>query len=448
MIAPKSDAPKLPAIVDLFAGCGGLGLGFKLAGFPIACSMDTNKSALLTGEYNLHDDLSVSVNDDIREADPLAKISKSRKDNLIVIGGPPCQSYSLAGRAKLRSLGEHRKHTNDKRGELFNDFLNVAIKAEAKAVVMENVPQAIKYGDQCIPEISCNILEKAGYRAIWTILNAADYGVPQHRNRMFVIAIRSEYGINPTIPAPTHFNQLKKGGSLKWNFKRFAEDFDHFVAPKISSKGSPWVTVSDALSDLPSIFASPTNKYQLHKPTELIPYGFLPKNKFQKIMRGSASSVSGHGFRKTLRDFPIFDQMKEGDNYLNASIIADQLLSKKIIQAGVDSSKDNERYALMRKRTVPPYDRTKFPDKWKRLHNSKTSHTLPAHLGTDTYSHIHPTEPRGITVREAARLQSFPDNFVFPCTMTDAFKQIGNAVPPLLGSAIANELKDQIKKYL
>jgi DNA (cytosine-5)-methyltransferase 1 len=90
---------------------------------------------------------------------------------------------------------------------------------------------------------------------------------------------------------------------------------------------------------------------------------------------------------------------------------------------------------------VPPYDRDNFKSKWQKLREDSPSHTIVAHLSVDTYSHIHPIEPRGISVREAARLQSFPDGFLFQCSMGDAFKQIGNAVPPLLAKNIATEIK-------
>ena len=95
---------------------------------------------------------------------------------------------------------------------------------------------------------------------------------------------------------------------------------------------------------------------------------------------------------------------------------------------------------------MPQYDREKFENKWKRLDANKPSHTVVAHLEKDTYSHIHPWEPRGISVREAARLQSFPDDFVFNCSMSNAFRQIGNAVPPLLSLAVAKTIYDSFKE--
>jgi DNA (cytosine-5)-methyltransferase 1 len=172
-------------------------------------------------------------------------------------------------------------------------------------------------------------------------------------------------------------------------------------------------------------------------------------NEYQHLMRGwtgrEMKSVSGHGFRRTLRDFPIFERMLPGNNFIDASRIADEILSEKCKLNGVYSETDH-RYEILRKETVPPYDRTKFKDKWKKLRPDLPSHTLVAHLSVDTYSHLHPWEPRGISVREAARLQSFPDDFYFPCKMSDAFKQIGNAVPPLLSYAIAKHLKKIFEK--
>ena len=103
-------------------------------------------------------------------------------------------------------------------------------------------------------------------------------------------------------------------------------------------------------------------------------------------------------------------------------------------------SPNSEEYNKLHDKMVPAYDRDKFENKWKRLEESRPSHTLVAHLSKDTYSHIHPLEPRGISVREAARIQSFPDDFFFECSMGDAFKQIGNAVPPLLAYGVAKSV--------
>ena len=136
--------------------------------------------------------------------------------------------------------------------------------------------------------------------------------------------------------------------------------------------------------------------------------------------------------------------MKQGDNYIEASKIADDLFAQEAKMFGYESG--TEEYNKLQKKMVPVYDRDKFENKWKRLELDKPAHTLVAHLSKDTYSHIHPAEPRGISVREAARIQSFPDDFFFDCSMGDAYKQIGNAVPPLLAYATAKSVMNAFKE--
>ena len=133
--------------------------------------------------------------------------------------------------------------------------------------------------------------------------------------------------------------------------------------------------------------------------------------------------------------------MKQGDDFIQASNIADKLFEQALKARGISMSEDSEAYEKLKKEIVPPYDRQNFTSKWQKLREDMPSHTLVAHLSVDTYSHIHPVEPRGISVREAARLQSFPDAFLFQCAMGDAYKQIGNAVPPLLAKGIAIQVR-------
>ena len=450
MIAPLfSKTAQLPSVIDLFSGCGGLGLGFARAGFPMLASLDMDAAASKTAQYNLHSDTPSATptrarTGDIRDICPDDLIPKGFDGELIVIGGPPCQAYSMAGRGKLRSLGEHRIHTNDIRGNLYIDFLNFAIEANAAAIVMENVPASINYGGQNIPELACKKLIEQGYEATWTILNAADFGVPQRRERMFLIATRKNSGLRPIIPAPSFTCPEREQTQIGKTLARLLRESDHFASPLTNTATQPWVTVAEALSDLPALFPSSTTPYHLPKPSEAKTYSSDAKNEFQQTMRGNKRASSAHAFRRTLRDFPIFEKMNPGDDYRNASEIAEALFQEKLRTSGTRKESNPDRYNLLRKQTVPPYSQQTFTDKWKKLHPDKVSHTVPAHLGTDTYSHIHPWEPRGISVREAARLQSFPDNFIFPATMSDAFKQIGNAVPPLLAEAIAVSLKNEI----
>lgn len=414
--------------------------------------MDISEEAVSTVSYNLHwrfGEESPYECRDITQTDASIYKDLIGDNGCIVIGGPPCQAYSLAGRAKLRSLGEHRKNINDKRGYLYQDYLRFIEELRPVAVVMENVPESTNYGGKNIPETVCRLLTDMGYNACWTILNAADYGVPQTRERVFVLAFSDIAVEDILLPQPTNQNvepaQSTIGGRVR-GFKKYP----HFREPVAPTGRMPlWNTVKDAIDDLPVLFSSPTQKYSVGRINEKKAYAKPAHGEFQKLMRNwfdrETTAVSGNVFRKTVRDFPIFYRMKPGDNFQDASRIADQILEEEAVKAGITEADNPTEYGLLKKKIVPPYDRENFLYKWTKLDPAIPSHTLVAHLSVDTYSHIHPEEPRGISVREAARLQSFPDGYLFQSTMGDAYKQIGNAVPPLLSFAIANAMKRTIE---
>ena len=443
----------LPEVIDLFSGCGGLALGFQIAGFHVTHGIDIDKDAVETASYNLHwryGEETGHVCGDITQMDASLLKEKIGPNGCIVIGGPPCQAYSLAGRAKLRSLGEKRVNTKDKRGYLYQDFLKFVLDLDARAVVMENVPESTNYGGRNIPQTVCNVLEKKGYNAIWTILNSADFGVPQIRERVFVIAIKKDENFSVCLPVPTHKNKDDKLTPNQMRFKAFSECPNFQVPVNTPENAEPWVTVGEAINDLPRLFKSSHEKYMLNRIDLAMSYSTEEENCYQHLMRtwyeDDLETVTGNCFRKTLRDFPIFECMKQGDGYLQASQIADLLLEKACSSRNILPVEGNHEYEKLKKSIVPPYDRENFLNKWQKLYSDKPSHTLVAHLSVDTYSHIHPYEPRGISVREAARLQSFPDGFIFQCNMGEAFKQIGNAVPPLLAKNVAVQLYKAFNK--
>ena len=436
----------IPKVIDLFSGCGGLALGFEKAGFGIAGGLEIVPEACDTVTSNLcwryGKEKGSHITGDITQLDPDIFSGRFGDEGCIVIGGPPCQAYSLAGRAKLRSLGSDRINTNDARGYLYQDFLRFATGLNARAVVMENVPESVNYGGKNIPETVCCALEENGYRAFWTVLNAADFGVPQIRERVFAIAIREDESGTVELPVPTNHSSANAVTMHQKMFDGFGK-CPHFRVPNAADGGTPaWVTVGEALSDLPVLFQDFRQKYRLLPMNLGLPYRTGITNAYQKTMRSwygrETEFITANCFRKTERDFPIFARMCQGDNYLDASEIAEQIFSEN--QRIYNYPPDSDGYRLLRKKTVPPYARDKFPEKWKKLRDDRPSHTLVAHLSVDTYSHIHPWEPRGISVREAARIQSFPDDFYFNCSMGDAFRQIGNAVPPLLSLGIAKEI--------
>ena len=428
-----------------------MALGFEKAGFEITAGIELMPEACQTVSYNLdyrYGKVQSHICGDITEIEADSIKDRFSSEGCIVIGGPPCQAYSLAGRAKLRSLGEERVNTKDARGYLYQDFLRFVYDLDAKAVVMENVPESTSFGDMNIPETVCDSLEQHGYDAVWTILNSADYGVPQLRERVFVLAVKKGIGKEIVLPVPTH--GCKDGYQTQYQKRMESLTANkHFVAPNTSENAPErWVTVGEALSDLPKLFPRYDSVYRNVKLNEELDYNTPPANSYQEKMRmwygSDCFGVSANAFRYNKRDFAIFDRMKQGDDYTQASVIADELFEKEAAVMGYP--KDSDEYNKLKGKMVPVYDRDKFERKWKRLEEDKPSHTLVAHLSKDTYSHIHPTEPRGISVREAARIQSFPDDFFFDCSMGDAFKQIGNAVPPLLAYSVARKIYEVFKE--
>lgn len=431
-----------PQILDLFSGCGGLSYGFYMEGIDSFTGVEMDQQACQTISYNLHWKNGIdreNINKDISEVN-VEDLELEGALPVITIGGPPCQAYSRIGRPKLRSLGEHRYGLNDKRAFLYNEFIRLALNVDSQAIVMENVPESVDFFGMNIPQIVCDTLENNGYNAVWTILNAADFGVPQTRERVFVIAVKNEFGDIEYLPEPTNKSPDKRT-EYKFRYNKFTQ-YNNFRIPIFPDESLPsWINVKEALSDLPALFLDANTPYVFNKMSTKMPYQSPPLNDYQRKMRQTATDeykdeVDGNSFRNTARDFRIFERMKPGDDYKRAHEIAMELFKEACEFYNV-SVNDVEAYEKLMKEYVPPYDTTKFLSKWKRLNPDKPSHTIVAHLGTDTYSHIHPWEPRGISVREAARLQSFPDDFVFNVPMGAAFTQIGNAVPPLLSQAVA-----------
>jgi DNA (cytosine-5)-methyltransferase 1 len=438
----------VPALVDLFCGCGGLSWGFKEAGFPIRGCVDLSAAAIASIKANFVSPANrpaVIRAANICDLDPADFMAES-DSGCIVIGGPPCQAYSRIGRGKLRSLGEHRAHLKDARGKLYEEFILFATALDARAIVMENVLDSISYGGENIPDLICGDLEQMGYIAGWSVLNAADFGVPQVRERVILIAIRDGEGFRPEWPVPTHCQPPDLRLFPGLNFTEVKARSTYFVPTRQPLEGDskPWVTVGDALSDLPKLRGGAGERYVQNRVNQELPYrSEEPANEFQFFMRRRTKewgATTGHVYRNTPRDWPIFERMAPGNNYLDAARIADCLLEEACSRLGIFPDKAPDAYRKLKQQIVPPYDRRQFDDKWKRLDPRRPSHTVVAHLGVDTYSHIHPFEPRGISIREAARLQSFPDDYLFWGSMGDSYKQIGNAVPPLLSHAVATVL--------
>lgn len=448
-------------------------MGFAAAGCRLVAAIDNDQWAVKSHAVNLFRDRPAadrarhSVPADITKVDPwqLARrlhLGPTADCVDIVVGGPPCQAFARVGRAKLREVAAHpRAFLSDPRSSLYLRFLSYVRTFKPVAVLMENVPDVLNFGGHNIAEEMCEVLKDRGYVAKYTLLNSVFYGVPQMRERMFLIAYDSSVGAEVSFPEPTHWTELPQGysGTRQVALKTLPRE-DLFTRGGLGSRYvppprpvrslPPAVTAEEAIGDLPEITAHLEGRLRrgARRFTEGVPY---PENgspsEYAKMMRewegfSAGPVIRDHVIRYLPRDYAIFRQMNPGDQYPEAHKHALGLLEKALKSGGVPVRPGTAAYQGLRERIVPPYDPGKFPNKWRKMEANKPARTLMAHLGKDGYSHIHydSSQARTISVREAARLQSFPDGFVFEGTMNPAFRQIGNAVPPLLAKCLAEHM--------
>lgn len=457
-----------PRVLELCSGCGGMSLGLQTAGFELAAHIETDLAANATHALNFapadeqlrkawatpRDMISTSL-DGLVEDFQLGASAPNAFD--IIAAGLPCQAFARIGRSKLRSVtGDKQAFRNDPRASLYRRFIQLVESARPLAIIVENVPDILNFGGHNIPEEISRTLQSLGYESRYTLLNAAFYGVPQLRERLFLIAIDASLGVTPTFPAPTHFIELPRGyeGSRKVALKHVQVGASHYTPTPGAPQDLPAaISVQDALEDLPflSNHLREATSRSRNKVAERFAYREdRDPSTFALAMRQwpgfeSGMDVDGNAIRLTARDYPIFGRMPRGGDYPVALRIANELLQEKLQHlalSGWRPGTGSSRYAQLEAETIPPYDVSKFPNKWWKLVPSAPSRTLTAHLGKDTYSHIHydGRQRRMISVREAARLQSFPDGFKFAGQMNASFRQIGNAVPPLLALAVGREL--------
>lgn len=459
-----------PRVLELCSGCGGMSLGLASAGFELIAHVESDPTAAKSFALNFPPPPSTAPEiwskprdmEEVSAADLVAELGiKSRTAETfdVLAAGLPCQAFARIGRSKLRSIrGEEDAFRTDPRAKLYKRFLEYVDAVQPVAVLIENVPDILNFGGHNVPEEICETLEKRGYETGYTLLNAAYYGVPQMRERLFLIAIDRSLGIRPGFPDPSHHADLPSGyeGARSVALKHVPDD-GHFISIPAPTEGLPAaVNVKAALSDLPYIsehYRDPA-VMRRRKVSEKLPYReFTNLTLYQHMMRNwpgyaSAGEVSGNVVRLTPRDFPIFKAMPKGADYPKALKIAEQLFMARLKQERTRPARGSARWKEIRSECVPPYDPGKFPNKWWKLDPALPSRTLTAHMGKDTYSHIHwdSRQQRTVSVREAARLQSFPDGFEFAGAMNAAFRQIGNAVPPLLAFAVATRLKLDLMK--
>lgn len=352
--------------LDLFCGCGGFTQGFKQAGFIPSLGIDMWNDATTTYKFNFPE--SQIINDDITKvsvSDILNVANIEAADVDVIIGGPPCQGFSISGKRMI----------DDPRNVLYKAFVTLVGKIQPKVFVMENVPGLISMANGLVKDSVIEDFSLMGYNVAWKILTADNYGVPQNRRRVFFVGLNKNYF-----------------GNLFFEFPAATTEKDK-------------VTCYDAISDLdfiPDDVALP----------EMIDYSLPAINDYQLSMRKNSTHIWNHVVtlhnEKTKR---IIAMVPDGGNYLD---LPKELRSTRKVHIA-----------------------------WTRMNSRKPCFTID----TGHNHHFHYKENRVPTVRESARIQSFPDSFVFAGTDVDAYRQIGNAIPPVMfwyiAKAVAKLLLDQ-----
>jgi DNA (cytosine-5)-methyltransferase 1 len=453
-----------PRVLDLFSGAGGISLGFQRAGFQIDGALEIEPLPALTHALNFHGGdperaaIYARPRDMTRlEPDQLAtELGLGEVENAIdvLVGGPPCQAYARVGRAKLREIADHPEaYKVDPRGNLFLRYLSYVKAFRPLALLMENVPDILHYGGHNVVEEMVEALDGLGYAGRYSLINSAFHGVPQMRDRVFLVAYRRELNARVRFPQATHHMVLPPGyAGTRAVALRYVDLLGGagYVQPDLGDESLPGpVTAEEAIGDLPPIKGTSV-KRGARRFTELV--GYREDNQttaYQLAMRRwpgfeSSGGVRDHLIRFLPRDHLVFAEMRQGAEYPEAHATAIRIAEKEARRLCI--RENTVAYEKLFASIVPPYDVSKFPNRWWKLRPDWPVRTLMAHIGKDTYSHIHwdARQARTISVREAARLQSFPDGFVFQGAMNAAFRQIGNAVPPLMAACIAEIIRDTL----
>lgn len=469
-----SDPAARPRVLDLFAGCGGMSLGFHAAGCQIVASIENDDLAARSHAMNFFRDCPPDVIEhhararDITAIDPDDLIrehgfgSPSRAID-IIIGGPPCQAYARVGRAKLREVAEHPQAFRiDPRANLYLRYLHYIERLRPLALLMENVPDILNFGGHNIVQEMAEALDAMGYEARYSLINSAHHGVPQMRDRVYMIAFHRSLGVDVRFPRATRHCELPAGYAGTRGVALKLIDLlggSGYVIPDTGDSSLPSaVTSAEAIADLPPIMLHREGllKRGARRFDQLARYRKIPRSKLSAYARGmrewpgfeAGEGVYEHVLRYLPRDTTIFEAMAEGDEYPAAHRVANRLFEEEARRRGLRPG--SKEWNGLHRAMVPPYDPGKFPNRWWKLRADRPSRTLMAHIGKDTYSHIHydSAQARVISVREAARLQSFPDGFLFAGTMNPAFRQIGNAVPPVMAREIARTMMASLEDAL
>ncbi|MGY1635426.1 DNA cytosine methyltransferase [Geodermatophilus sp. SYSU D00742] len=379
-----------PRTIDLFSGAGGLSEGFRQAGFRVGLGLDFDEEACNTHAAN-HPDAKVLCTDvrQVSGADLLSETGFGEVD--VMIGGPSCQGFSTQGRRGAWASED------DPRNLLYREFARLVGELRPEWFLLENVPGLLWFDRGSFGRRVFAAFEAHGYRVAHKIVLAADYGVPQLRRRLLVVGTRTG-GAFPW-PRQTHMGAVRRDAIELWERRR-QEKFPHLA---------PHRTLWDAISDLPAL---PDGGGE-----EESRYRTKPQGEYQALMRGENSVLWDHQSPVLPQvHYDLIRHVREGQTWREIPV---ELLP--------------ERFAKIR--------RTDGTNLFARPERTRPSYTIITQFGNvTTGAYTHPTQDRAFSAREGARIQSFPDSYRFYGNLTSKYRQIGNAVPPLLARTMAEAL--------
>jgi DNA (cytosine-5)-methyltransferase 1 len=387
--------------IDLFAGAGGLSEGLREVGFR---TLYANEIKLRYSEtYAINHPDTIIDQSDIRRVNAKAvrKLLRIKRGELdLIAGGPPCQGYSI--NAPIRSNDDARNH-------LFWEFLRFVDEFYPRAVLIENVPGLVSFEGGLTLQAIFTTLEKHGYQSDVRILYAPHYGVPQTRWRTIIIGLREEgVSVNKAFPEPVYEAPIRVNFTSRFEGR-------NIVALPGKVELPQFISVKDAIDDLPVLkngeVGAETKKYRT-----------TPKNNFQKAMRAGSKEVVNHeAARLSKINLDRLFHIPPGGNWTDIPV---ELLPKGMQRAR--RSDHTKRYGRVSPDGLASTILTKCDPHWG--------------------AYFHYNQDRAFTVREAARIQTFPDTFHFCGSRVEQYEQVGNAVPPLLAAAIGRSLASALGK--
>ena len=386
---------------DLFAGAGGLTVGFHLAGFQPLFFNEIDGQASETFQKNFPDTHPFICPIQDLDGNKIRKRTQLTGNGLdVMIGGPPCQGFSI--NAPIRQ--EH-----DPRNHLFRHYIRLVLEGlRPKFILMENVPGLISLENGKVLNNVLRAFTQAGYNVIFKILNAAHYGAPEERWRLIFLGTRLRK-IQLSFPLPTHYSlqRVNFTGGREYTFayaigKQDQRDF--FVSPL-----KPPISVQEAIGDLPPI-ESGGGAYEMQ-------YSKKPQTNYQIMMRQNANKLYNHECAGlSAINMQRFKHVKPGGSWRD---IPPNLLPKGLTRAR----------------------RSDHTKRYGRLNPAMPSGTIMTKCDPHWGTFLHYEQDRIISIREAARIQSFPDWFIFAGSKVEQYRQVGNAVPPLLAYALAQHVR-------